>query len=105
MHWAILIIAILCEVVGTAYMKLSHGFTRLSPTVFMVGFNFVSFILVTLALKKIDVSIAYAVWSGLGTALVALIGFYVFKEQLNPVKIIFLVMIIVGVVGLKLSES
>jgi len=103
MEWIILIFAILTEVVGTTAMKLSQGFTKLVPSLAMGAFYIISFVLLTLALKKIDVSVAYAIWSGIGTALIAVIGYMWFKESMNAVKIISLGLIILGVIGLELG--
>ena len=98
-----MIFAILSEVAVTTAMKLSRGFTKLAPSIAMGAFYIISFVLLNLALKKINVSVAYAIWSGIGTALIAGIGFVWFKEPLNATKVISLVLIILGVVGLKLG--
>ncbi len=103
MHWVYLILAILCEVSGTTCMKLSQGFTRLVPTVLMFCFYLLSLFGLNLALKRIDVSVAYAVWAATGTALVAMVGLLWFKEPLGLLKFISLCLIIAGVVGLNLS--
>jgi len=63
-----------------------------------------SFSFFTLALKGIDVSIAYAIWAGLGTALIAVIGIFWFKEPVNALKIISLIVVVAGVIGLNLSD-
>jgi small multidrug resistance pump len=105
MHWIFLILAILFEVSGTTNMKLSHGFTRLVPSILIFVFYSISFTFLTLALKKIDISIAYAIWSGLGTALIATIGILLFKEPLTALKLISIVLVIAGVVGLNLSGA
>ncbi len=103
--WAFLIDAILAEVVGTTCMKLSEGFTRLVPSVLIFIFYAFSFKALTFALKKLDVSIAYAVWSGVGTAIVAFIGYFVFSEPLGVIKILSILLIILGVVGLNLGGA
>lgn len=105
MEWIILIFAILTEVAGTTAMKLSRGFTKIVPSIAMGAFYIISFVLLTLALKKINVSVAYAIWSGIGTALIAVIGFIWFKESMNAIKIVSLVLIILGVMGLELSTK
>ena len=69
----------------------------------MFVFYILSLISLTLALKKVDVSVAYAVWSGIGTALIALIGIFYFKEPSTAIKILSICLIITGVVGLNLS--
>ena len=105
MHWLYLALAIVLEVAGTTSMKLSEGFTRLVPTVLLVVFYALSFSLMTLALKRIDVGVAYAIWSGVGTALIAGIGIIWFREPATVVKLVSLGLIIAGVVGLNLSSA
>ena len=101
--WIYLTGAILLEVAGTSCMKLSDGFSKLLPSVLIFVFYGLSFVGLTFALKKIDVGIAYAVWSGIGTALIAFIGMSYFKEPLTLVKVLSLLLIIAGVVGLNLG--
>ncbi len=97
--------AILFEVAGTVSMKLSHGFSKVTPSVLIFIFYGFAFILLTLALKKLDVGVAYAVWSGVGTALVAIIGFLFLKEPMPFIKILFITLIIAGVTGLYLTTT
>jgi len=103
MTWLYLALAILLEVSGTTCMKLSEGFTKMVPSILLFVFYTLSFAMLTLALKKLDVSIAYAVWSGVGTALIAAIGVLWFREPATALKFISLGLIIIGVVGLNLS--
>jgi small multidrug resistance pump len=103
MSWLYLVLAIVLEVSGTTSMKLSQGFTKILPSVLMFLFYGLSLGALTLALKKIDVSVAYAVWSGLGTALIASVGVLWLREPLNALKVISLLLIIGGVIGLNLS--
>jgi small multidrug resistance pump len=103
MHWIYLTLAILSEVAGTTCMKLSAGFTKSVPSVLMWLFYGVCFYFLTLSLKKIDVSVAYAIWSGLGTALIAAVGILYFREPVSALKIAGVVAIIGGVAALNLS--
>ncbi|MFY9553656.1 MAG: multidrug efflux SMR transporter [Blastocatellia bacterium] len=103
MTWLYLVLAILLEVSGTTCMKLSDGFTKVVPSILLFVFYTLSFGMLTLALKRLDVSVAYAVWSGVGTALIATIGVLWFKEPLTALKLISLALIIVGVVALNLA--
>ena len=103
MTWLYLALAILLEVCGTTCMKLSEGFTRMVPSILIFVFYTLSFGMLTLALKRIEVSVAYAVWSGVGTAFIATIGVLWFKEPATAMKLISLGLIIIGVVGLNLS--
>jgi small multidrug resistance pump len=91
------------EVAGTTSMKLSQGFTRLVPSVLLFVFYALSFALMTIAVKRIDMSISYAIWSGVGMALIALIGYAVFREPLTPLKIGSMVLIVIGVIGLNIE--
>jgi small multidrug resistance pump len=103
MHWIHLALAILFEVAGTTCMKLSAGFTRAVPAVLMGIFYCICFFFLTLALKKIDVSVAYAVWSGIGVALIASIGVLYFREPVTMLKVFGLLAITVGVVALNMA--
>ena len=77
--WALLAVAIALEVAGTTCMKLSHGFTNLMPSVLMFAFYGLAFTCNTFATKTLDLSITYAVWSGVGTVATAFIGIYFFN--------------------------
>jgi small multidrug resistance pump len=103
--WLWLVSAIVLEVAGTTSMKLTQGFTKLVPSsmVFVLyGGAIVGF---TLALKRLDVSVAYAVWSGLGTALIAVIGMTYFREPATALRLASIALIIAGVVGLNLGGT
>jgi small multidrug resistance pump len=86
-------------------MKLSEGFTRTWPSVAMMVFYLLSLGALTLALKRFDMSMAYAIWSGVGTALITIVGFYLFKEPVTLLKVGSIALIIVGVVGWHLSSA
>ena len=101
--WIYLILAIFFEVAGTTCMKLADGFTKLTPSIFIFVFYSISFSLMTLALRRLDLSTAYAIWAGLGTSLVAMIGVYYFNEPMTLVKAISLLFVIIGVIGLRLG--
>ena len=101
--WLALAGAIALEVSGTVSMKLSEGFTKLVPSVLIFVFYVASFAVLTLALKKIDVGVAYAVWAGAGTALIAIIGVLYFKEPFSVLKGFSILLIIAGVIGLNLG--
>ncbi len=103
MHWLYLTLAILSEVAGTTCMKLSAGFTKFTPSVLMWVFYAVCFYFLTLALRKVDVSVSYAIWSGVGTALIAMIGVFFFREPVSVLKIVGIVAIIGGVIALNIS--
>ena len=99
--WVYLFIAISLEVIGTISLKFSDGFTDWRFTVLSLGVYGLSFWFLSMTLRIIPVGTGYAVWAGLGTASVALIGWLFLKEPMTAVKAVLLLMIIGGVVGLK----
>ena len=104
MHWLYLSLAILFEVGGTVALKMSNGFSVLGPSVVVVVSYGISILFLALVLKTMDVGTAYAVWAGLGTALVVIVGIFYFDEPATILRLVFLGMIIAGVVGLHLAE-
>jgi len=105
MPYVLLALAIVSEVCATSCLKLTDGFSRLWPSL-GVGIGYLlSFLLLGQALKKIPVSVAYAVWSGAGTAAVAAIGVVAFGEQLGRAQWIGIALVMVGVVVLNLRGS
>lgn len=105
MGWVYLVSAIVLEVAGTTSMKLSEGFARFGPSVAIFVFYGLSFVALTLALKSFEISVAYAVWSGLGVALITLLGILYFQESVTALKLGSLALIVAGVVGLNLGVS
>ncbi|BCG61556.1 DMT family transporter [Paenibacillus sp. URB8-2] len=105
MHWLLLLAAIAAEVAGTTFMKLSMGFTKLGPSILLAVCYLLSLTMLNLALKSVSMSVAYAVWSGAGTALVAGIGWVLFGERMSLLKIVCILLIIAGVAGLNLVEE
>jgi small multidrug resistance pump len=85
-------------------MKFAEGFSKWLPSVFVFIFYGLSLFLLVLVLKKMEVSIAYAIWAGLGTALIALIGMVWFKEPVSLTKILSILFIIAGIFGLELFD-
>lgn len=104
MEWVYLALAIVFETMGTTCLKLSDGFSRLAPTLLILPTYIISFALLALAVKVIPISVAYAIWSAAGTAIIAFIGILLFGEPLTVLKLFFLALIVIGVVGLHLSE-
>ena len=100
-HWLFLSGAILLEVAGTISMKLSEGFTRPIPSVLIFVFYIISFVALTFAIEKIEVSTAYTIWAGVGNALIAIIGIVYFREPATAIKFISIILIIIGVIGLS----
>eukprot|EP00963_Diacronema_lutheri_P012208 scaffold1671_cov344-Pavlova_lutheri.AAC.37 len=101
--WATLLATVFFEVCGTTCMKLSDGFKRPLPTIGVYVFYGISFALFSVTLKQWDVSVAYAVWSGAGTAITAVLGASLFHEKLTKKKVASLALIVAGVVSLNLA--
>lgn len=104
-YWVLLILAILLEVAGTTAMKLSDGLTKLIPSVSIYVLYGVSFVLFPLSLKGIQLSTAYAIWSGLGTTVTCIIGFVAFHDSINWIKVGALIAITGGCVVLKFADD
>ncbi len=98
--WWILSVAIVLEVAGTTCMRLSEGFSRVVPSVLIFVFYAASFVLNTLVVRTLGLSVVYAVWSGVGTVLTAAIGIWYFKEPATAVKLACIGLIVIGVIGL-----
>jgi quaternary ammonium compound-resistance protein SugE len=103
MAWLLVVIAGLFETGFAINLKLSHGFTRVGPTVLFVVFALLSFGLLTIALKRLEVGPAYAVWTGIGAAGTAVAGMIWLSESVSVLKIVSIVLVVAGVVGLQLS--
>ena len=103
--WWILAIAILLELSGTVCLKLSHGFSRLLPSIGVVFLYLGSFSLMSFSLKTLEVGIVYAIWSGVGTALIAVVGVLAFGESITLSKILGLLMIVGGTFLLRMAST
>lgn len=100
MAWTLLSVAIFFEVCGTVCMRLSQGFTQWIPSVLIFVFYGCSFAFNTVVVRTLDLSVVYAVWSGVGTVATALIGFFYFKEAATALKLVSITLIVTGVIGL-----
>jgi small multidrug resistance pump len=100
-----LALSIVTEVGGTTSMKLSEGFTKPAFTALIFIFYGISFYCFSLAIKRIDFGAAYAIWAGLGTALIVLVGVVYFRDGMDMIKAISLAAIIAGVIGLNLTGA
>ncbi len=103
--WLLLTAAIVSEVVATSALKASDGFTRLGPSMLVVAGYGVAFYLLALTLRHIPVGVAYAIWSGVGTALIALVGWLLFGQRLGATALAGMALIIGGVVLMNLSST
>ncbi|GAB2924357.1 DMT family transporter [Streptomyces mayteni] len=105
MVYVTLAAAIASEIVATTLMKYSDGFSRLWPSVGTVAGYLVAFALLAQVLKSMDVGSAYAIWSGAGTAVVALIGVLFLGEAATAAKLLGVALVVAGVVTLNLGGA
>lgn len=105
MSWIILVIAGLLEVVWAVGLKYIHGFSRLTPSVITVTAMIVSMALLAWAMKSLPVGTAYAVWTGIGAVGAAITGIVLLGESANPMRLASLALIVLEIIGLKLSTQ
>jgi small multidrug resistance pump len=103
--WIYLAAAIVSEVIGTVFLRFTEGFTKPVPSVVVLVTYVVSIWLTALALKGLEISLAYAVWAGVGTAAVAVIGMAAMGESVSALKVASIALVITGVVGLNLASA
>jgi small multidrug resistance pump len=102
---ALLALAILVEVGASALLPKAEGFTNPGWTAAVIAGYLLAIWLLTVVVKKMDVSIAYAIWSGVGTAAIAVIGYFWLGESMSPIKVAGIALIVVGVVALNLNSA
>jgi len=105
MPWFHLIIAGLLEVAWAVGLKQTAGWTRLWPSLITVALMIASFHFLSLALRTLPLGTAYAIWTGIGAIGTALIGIFIFNEPRTAARLVCILLIISGVVGLKLASS
>jgi len=103
MEWLYLVLAILFEILATTLLKMSDGFSKILPSIGTCVGYILCFAFLSIAFKKIDMSVAYAIWSAAGITVLSAIGILIFKESISVMKIASIIFIIVGVIGLNLS--
>ena len=105
MAWILLSIAIVAEIAGTLFLKASDGLSKFWPSIgVLIGYA-TAFTLMAMTLKKLDVGITYAVWSGVGIIGAAVGGYFFFDQSLSRISLLGIAIIIVGVVVLNLGGS
>jgi len=104
MAWVYLVIAGIFEIVWAVALKYSEGFTRLWPSVITIVGTIISFYLLALAVKSLPLGTAYAVWTGIGALGAVLFGILFFHEPVNIIRFILLGMILIGIIGLKITS-
>ena len=102
--WLMLGVAIFFEICGTVCMRLSEGFTRVTPSLLLFAFYAVSFAVNTFVIKVLGLSVVYAVWSGVGTVITAAIGIWYFKEPATALKLVSIGLVVIGVMGVHASS-
>lgn len=105
MHWIYLLIAGLFEVGWAIGLKLSHGFSQVIPSILTIIGMIASFYFLSLALKNLPLGTAYAIWTGIGTIGTVIFGILLFKEPVDTVRILCILLIISGITGLKLISN
>lgn len=104
-HWLYLGVAIVSEVVATSALKAAEGFTRPLPSlVVVVGYG-IAFYCLSVVLRTLPLGVTYAIWSGVGVALVALVGWLVYGQSLDQAAVIGLTLIVAGVIVLNLFSK
>ena len=103
MAWLIIVVAGLFETGFAVSLKLSHGLTRLWPTIWFAACALMSFGLLTIALRRLEVGAAYAVWTGIGAAGTAVAGMIFLGDAVSTMKLVSIALILAGVIGLNLS--
>ncbi len=104
MSWLYLIIAGIFEVVWAMGLKYSNGFTKLFPSIITIVGMLISFYLLSLATKSLPMGTAYAIWTGIGALGAVIMGIILLNEPLNILRIVFLCLILIGIVGLKATS-
>lgn len=104
MHWLFLLVAGLFETAWAVGLKYSDGLTRLWPTLFTIVTFGISLTLLGVALRAIPLGTAYAVWAGIGTVGTVVYGIFAFNEPATATRLICLLLILAGIVGLKLAD-
>ena len=102
-HWSYHGLAVGLGACGTLCLNESHGFRNLRWSAAMVIFYLLSFSCLAMTVKVIPISVTYAIWSGLGTAMIALVDILHYHESASPIQILSIVLIISGVVGINLA--
>lgn len=105
MHWLILVLAIVCEVIGTAALKSSDGVTRLVPSIIMTVSYGAAIFLLSLVLKTIPMGIGYGLWSGIGIILITMVGWVFYQQPLDIAALIGIGFICIGVVIIQVFSQ
>ncbi|ATG43375.1 SMR family transporter [Phaeobacter sp. BS52] len=105
LHYLYLVLAVVAETIGTTALQASQQFTRLGPSILVVVGYGLAFYLMALTLRHMPVGIVYAIWSGLGIFLIAIIGWIVFGQRLDLPAVLGLLLILVGILVIHLFSN
>lgn len=105
MHWIYLIIAGLFEVVWATTMKLSHGFTKISFTIYTIIGLALSMFFLSIAIKRMPMSLAYPIWTGIGAVGSIIAGVIIFGDKLSPLTWVFVALLLVSIIGIKITSG
>lgn len=104
MAWFYLLVAGVFEVFWSTCMKLSEGFSVLKFSVFTVIGMLVSFLFLSQAIKTLPMGTSYAIWTGIGALGAVIAGIFLFKEAVTPARIFFIILLLAGIIGLKVTS-
>ncbi len=104
MKWLILSLGILFEIIALVFMKKSEGFTKLAPILFVFLFYSLALACLILVLRKMDTSVAYAIWASAGIFIMALVGIIWLNEPVTIIKVVSMLLILLGVIGLEFFD-
>ena len=102
--WPLLLLAITAEVIGTSFLRLSEGMTRPLPTLLVFGAYAIAMVLLSRVVMSIPLGLTYALWSGIGTVVIVLVGRFAYSQLLNPTQLIGIGLITAGVVIVNLGK-
>ena len=102
--WILLLLAISAEVIGTSFLRLSEGMTRPLPTLLVFGAYAIAMALLSRVVLSIPLGLTYALWSGIGTVVIVLVGRFAYSQLLNPTQLIGIGLITAGVVIVNLGK-
>lgn len=105
MHWIYLIIAGLFEVVWATTMKLSHGFTKISFTIYTIIGLALSMFFLSIAIKRMLMSLAYPIWTGIGAVGSIIAGVIIFGDKLSPLTWVFVALLLISIIGIKITSG
>ena len=105
MYWIILVIASFFEIAWAIGLKYTEGFSKLIPSIFTISCMVISMALLSYAVKGLPIGTAYATWTGIGAVGSVILGIFLFNESKDILKLVFVALIIIGIVGLKFSST